>query len=1091
MKHYRFPFLLTCILCAAMFTSCGGGSQGGAPPPPASFVIGVSPSSLALTPNSLTQAIISFSPQNGFASSVTLSVQGLPNGVSANFSTATISGSQTSQLTLTANGNVSNGQTNFQVNGVGGGISHDATVNLLVTPFQIRPFPGDFFFRLPNQSSGSLVSSEAYDPALKELFVSNLGLNTVEVYSTVDGHHVGAISVPGPVGLSFASDGSKLVIGTITPYLYFANPVALHITGQLQIPASLLTNAPDGSNLLPVIPYAMADGTIFIGMGLNPVSSFSSNGLVEHLILYDPANGTFTPKDPGVGGVAGNPGLSLDGTHLLVAGQTGAGEELFLYTTGAQAYVAASGPLSNAPSLSIAANPNGSQFACVFDVPGVGTFTTQVNFFGANLQPQFQFTSPSLPGPAIFSRDGKFLFVSSLDSVTVLNPMTGTLAGYIGVTGASVLGTVLPFFDVDEGYRLFGAAEFGGVLVLNASQLQPSPPGPLPDFITSVGVVPDSGPLAGGTQVQFVPAPAQTGGSADGISDSMEAYFGSVPALQNFVAPNPNSSNGGNFLTATTPPALAPGPVTVFLTDANNNLVFLPDAFTYGPHLLRVVPNAASSQGGDTTTINYYGPAVSFPEAVQVSIAGNTANPATTQVSGISTNGFPEQSISVVVPPGTPGWADIALTSSDGTDTLKRSFQYLNQAVNVAGGPFEFAVYDPMRDRFYLTGFNNAVAVFDAASRSFLAPLPSPAAVGSSAVLQGEALTPDSSKLLVADATDNLVLIFDLVGRTGTTVSVMLPGDPTSTIFGPPQTVFVATAAQNRAFVSIQPCIPNPVREIDLTNLSVRARPDAASICTTYVPNPENGASSADGSTIVYAGNSGNEPPGAEYVWRYDATSDKFTGPVLIQNAPYIGAFNAAVDADGSVVAVTQGTLDQRLLPLVPSVAFGGAFGGTAWAMNKTGSLIYSVISPFGPPSDVLISDSQNFRELLIVGLPAGLPANFVEGGSRPLAIDPTGQKILALTQNGVSYFELSVIPLAVGTISPSQVSAGGAITVRGSGFVSGTTVKISGLSASCTVTDSETLSCTVPSLPVGAAPMSLANPDGQTYSFENALTVK
>src|ERR1700688_2252412 len=155
MRHYRFPFCLTRILCAAMFTSCGGGSQGGAPPPPASFVIGVSPSSLALTPNSLTQAIISFSPQNGFASSVTLSVQGLPNGVSANLSTATISGSQTSQLTLTANGNVSNGQTNFQVNGVGGGISHDATVNLLVTPFQIRPFPGDFFFRLPNQSGGS------------------------------------------------------------------------------------------------------------------------------------------------------------------------------------------------------------------------------------------------------------------------------------------------------------------------------------------------------------------------------------------------------------------------------------------------------------------------------------------------------------------------------------------------------------------------------------------------------------------------------------------------------------------------------------------------------------------------------------------------------------------------------------------------------------------------------------------------------------------------------------------------------------------------------------------------------------------------
>jgi len=39
-----------------------------------------------------------------------------------------------------------------------------------------------------------------------------------------------------------------------------------------------------------------------------------------------------------------------------------------------------------------------------------------------------------------------------------------------------------------------------------------------------------------------------------------------------------------NFLTATTPPAKNPGPVSVVLTDANNNTVLLPDAFTYGPH---------------------------------------------------------------------------------------------------------------------------------------------------------------------------------------------------------------------------------------------------------------------------------------------------------------------------------------------------------------------------------------------------------------------------------------------------------------------------------------------------------------------------
>jgi hypothetical protein len=42
-----------------------------------------------------------------------------------------------------------------------------------------------------------------------------------------------------------------------------------------------------------------------------------------------------------------------------------------------------------------------------------------------------------------------------------------------------------------------------------------------------------------------------------------------------------------------------------------------------------------------------------------------------------------------------------------------------------------------------------------------------------------------------------------------------------------------------------------------------------------------------------------------------------------------------------------------------------------------------------------------------------------------------------------------------------------------------------------CTETDNETLSCTIPNLPAGSAPMSLSNPDGQTYSFENAFNVQ
>jgi hypothetical protein len=97
----------------------------------------------------------------------------------------------------------------------------------------------------------------------------------------------------------------------------------------------------------------------------------------------------------------------------------------------------------------------------------------------------------------------------------------------------------------------------------------------------------------------------------------------------------------------------------------------------------------------------------------------------------------------------------------------------------------------------------------------------------------------------------------------------------------------------------------------------------------------------------------------------------------------------------------------------------------------------------------------------------------------------------LGALQNGVAYFQLAAVPLAVGTVTPATASAGGVIQVRGSGFVAGLTATIGGKAAACSVVDSETLSCTVPNLVAGATAISLTNPDGQTYSFENALVVQ
>jgi hypothetical protein len=964
--------------------------------------------------------------------------------------------------------------------GCGGGTSSPPPPPSPPPPaFQPRPFPGDFFMRLPSAAGDRTIPAAVYDQALKEIFVSDPNFNSVEVYSTVDGHKVGEVSIPGPAGLGFTPDFSKLYVGTITPNVYIVDPVGLHVTGRIAFPASMLTFSPGatGATLMPVMPYPMADGSVMLGMGYTSESSSAAVLVgVEGLVRYDAVSGAFTPANPGPSNLGADPARSLDGKYLFVYGFGSAGYELLLYSSVTQGYLPVSARAPNGAAF-LAANADGSKFAVVDS-------GWNVTFFNVNLQMQTQYSSPRALKSAIQSRDGKFLYLTNdLSHVVVLDTQTGTPVEYFSVAlGSNPFPT--PLVDVDETYHVFGLTP-GGLYVVDASHGQATPPAVVPLFsgIPSTQANPNVGPLAGGTRVQFIPAPLGAG-SADGIANSMEAYFGTVPATNDVVGPYPSSSNGENFLTATTPPAKNPGPVSVALTDANNNTVLLPDAFTYGPHILRVQPNTALV--GDQVTIYAYGLGFFDVPDIHVTIGGAQVDMTTATLNSYASNDYPEQAVTVPVPPGTPGWADVVLTTSNGTDTLKRGMQYLKKKAQVTGGQYEFAAYDTVRDVFYLTGGGNSVAVFNPNTQVFGQALQSNS-ISSGAVLQELVLTPDNSKLLVVDPKDQSVIVFDIAAGTSTAVNVRLASDPTGTQVQP---ITVVAAANNRAFVSVTPCVTSPVRQIDLTSLQVSGRPDAGSSCGTYVTYPEYGRASADGSKILYAGSSGQEfglqPSGPEYIWSYNTASDTFAGPVIVADTPW-GSGLAAVDGDGGITALAQGTLDQRLLPSVPIVQ-----PGFDARLNDTGSLLYSTGTD---GSHIAVSDTRNGRLQLQLAVQntssGGGPSIPIIGVPQPLAIDPSGSKILGALQNGVVYFQLAAVPLAVGTVTPAIVSAGGVTQVRGSGFVAGLTATNGGKAAACSVVDSETLSCTVPNLVAGATAISLTNPDGHTYSFENALVVQ
>jgi hypothetical protein len=965
------------------------------------------------------------------------------------------------------------------LSGCGGGMSSAPPPPPPPPPaFQSRPFPGDFFIRLPTAASDGTIPAAAYDQALKEIFVSDPNFNSVEVYSTVDGHKVGEVSIPGPAGLGFAPDFSKLYVGTITPNVYIVDPVGLHVTGRIAVPASMLTFSPGatGATLMPVMPYPMADGSLMLGMGYTSQSSSAAVLVgVEGLVRYDAVSGAFTPANPGPSNLGADPARSLDGKYLFVYGFGSASYELLLYSSATQGYLAVSAQAPNGAAF-LAANADGSKFAVVDN-------NSNVTFVNANLQTQAQYSSSRALKCAIFSRDGKYLYTTNdLNNVVALDTQAGTPVEYFSVAlGSNPFPTSL--VDVDETHHAFGLTP-GGLYVVDASQGQATPPTVVPLFwgIASTQANPNVGPLAGGTQVQFIPAPLGAG-SADGIANSMEAYFGTVPATNDVVGPYPASSNGENFLTATTPPTKNPGPTSVVLTDVNNNTVLLPDAFTYGPHILRVQPNAAMA--GDQVTIYAYGLGFFDVQDIHVTIGGAQVDGGT--LNSYASNDYPEQAVTVPVPPGTPGWADVVLTTSNGSDTLKRGIQYLKKEAQVTGGQYEFAAYDEVRDVFYLTGGGNSVAVFNPNTQVFGPALQS-TSISSGAVLQELVLTPDNSKLLAVDPQDQSVIVFDLAAGTSTAVNVRLASDPTGTQVQP---IAVLTAANNRAFVSVTACVTNPVRQIDLTNLQVAGRADAGSSCGAgYVPYPEYGRASADGSTILYAGSSGVEfgvqPSGPEYIWSYNAASDTFAGPVIVADTPWVSGLGA-VDGDGGITALAQGTLDQRLLPSVPIVQ-----PGFDARLNKTGSLLYTTGTDGGR---IAVSDTRNGRpqlQLAVQNPTSGIgPIIPIIGVAQPLAVDPSGSKILSALQNGVGYFELSVVPLAVGIVSPTTASAGGVIQLHGSGFVAGLTATIGGKAAACSVVDSEMLACTVPNVEAGGAAISLTNPDGQTYSFESALVVQ
>jgi hypothetical protein len=97
------------------------------------FTLTASQAGLNVVQGGVATTVLQVVPLNGFAGTVSLSIQALPDGVSASLSAATVTTSA-SLLTLTVGNSSAAGSTNLTITATSGALTHTMTINLTVAP---------------------------------------------------------------------------------------------------------------------------------------------------------------------------------------------------------------------------------------------------------------------------------------------------------------------------------------------------------------------------------------------------------------------------------------------------------------------------------------------------------------------------------------------------------------------------------------------------------------------------------------------------------------------------------------------------------------------------------------------------------------------------------------------------------------------------------------------------------------------------------------------------------------------------------------------------------------------------------------------
>ncbi len=1156
----KFAFACAFFLGVCSLSSCGGGGNGGGGTgPQPGFSLSVQPSTISVAPGTSTVVQVGVLPVNSFTGEVSVSVSGLPTGVTTSPTTAiTISSGQTQSITFNAASSAqttttsvtfqgtsgsqtqnasaafdvaapanvafdilplnptlyigsaesetitpelqgtgsSNFTLNFSATGLPSGVTAqfqpnnsgpatnvtltlsstagtisnpDVPVTIVATrstdseqftenfPLAIYPAPGTLQGnRTKTIRTDASPSSGVFDPAHGNYFVSLTSLDRVDVISAATQSISKEISVPGATSLAITPDGSRILAGTMGQNLYWIDTTSLSVVRQDTLP--MVT--PSGSTpqfLTPQIAIPVANGKVLILAWLD--STFTA------LVEWDPSTNAArirTEEEVGFGDPPTLVAFAANGSAVLFDGASSP----VIYNAATDNFV----PGGAGGYVEPAVNSTGTEFALASG--------ETVYFYNASFGQigQTALNINQRPTNAVFSADGRYLYVVTPGTqplLSVIDAATFALVGqapaYVSFYPDSGGSTIETPMAADSTGLVFGWFDHG-VVFDDAKNLQPLLSSPIyagsPEGV--IIATPDEGPVASSTNIEVT---TQT------FPIIPDVWFGAVRAAS-------ASLNDLHDLQATAPPAQVVGTVDLKVVEPTGQLSVIPQGFSYGITAIPYATLAAPPSGGEPADLFGFGftadsqnPDLSI--SIGSSAAANVSNKLV-QSQILSGYPYPIQHAVVTVPAGTPGLHDISISSSAGKATIANGFRYITGVSDYSSSDTLTGVlFDKSRNQLYLMAGDH-LDVFNIATNSFGSPIALPSLSGKKQA-SGISLTPDSSKLLVSNLTDASVAVINPDSSSGA-YAVAVPTANGSTMT-PGQ---LAATSLGTAFINVGSTMPGPGSNFGLYVMNIASKQVAYSGAIGPYFGGGYLAGSADG-TVIYA-TVPNDSGGNMFSW--NASTNTWTNQEIQQFTA-----DAAVSADGNLLATIPvdansgiGLPPYLLDPFtnvrcqvgVLDLAFPGY--GSGARPDDTGAILFV---PSGTGIDVFDTHHCDLRERILLKEQVNTQA------IPSTAIDPTGQHLYFVTANGLTVVTLDAVPLSIGHLTPSAGAAGTQVTIRGTGFVQGTAAALNGTSSTVTLVDSSTIQLSVPpSLAAGAVSIVLTNPDGTSYSLDDAFTV-